>query len=805
MNTAVHGEREPLHVLIAEDSPTQSQRLQHILRDHGYQVTAAPNGRVALEAARQSTPALVISDVVMPEMDGYELCRNIKTDPALLDIPVILVTTMSDPQDVIKGLECRADNFILKPYDEQYLLQRLQFVLVNRQMRQADQPGMGLEIFFNGQRHFITADRLQILNLLLSTYDAAIVRNRELSATQKELRETNLKLQALTLDLENRVAQRTDELVRANRALQDEVAVRQEAERRLQAQLARMDLLSRITRAIGERQDLRSIFQVVIRSLEEDLPIDFGCVCLCDDPCTSVTIACVGGKSSALAMNLALTEQANIAVDQNGLALCSKGQMVYEPDLAQIAFPFPQRLAHGGLRSMVAAPLLAEGHVFGMLIAARRDVHSFSSGECEFLRQLSEHVALAANQAQLHGELQKAYDDLRQTQQAAMQQERLRALGQMASGIAHDINNAISPVALYTESLLEKEPNLSARARNYLETIQHAIEDVAATVARMREFYRQREPQSEMTSVSINRLIQQVLDLTRVRWNDMPQQRGSMVRLATQFAFDLPAISGIENEIRDALTNLILNAADSMPEDGTLTLRTRLVEKPAPQDGGTPQEYIYAEVEDTGVGMDEDTRRRCLEPFFTTKGERGTGLGLAMVYGMVKRHSGEVEIESAPGRGTLVRLIFPVPGKAAPASATAFVPTAVVAALRLLIVDDDPLLIKSLRDTLEGAGHAIVSADGGQAGIEAFQAALARGEPFSAVITDLGMPYIDGRRVAAAVKGSSPSTPVIPLTGWGQRLVTEGEIPPNVDRVLSKPPKLRELNEALVSLTGNRP
>jgi signal transduction histidine kinase/DNA-binding response OmpR family regulator len=804
MNPAAPDDRESLEILIAEDSPTQSQRLQHILRQHGYRVRAAPNGRLALEAARESKPALVISDVVMPEMDGYELCSNIKGDSILFDVPVILVTTMSDPQDVIKGLECRADNFILKPYDERYLLQRLQFVLVNREMRQSDQPGMGLEIFFNGQRHFITADRLQILNLLLSTYDAAIVRNRELHTTQNELREANVKLQGLTLDLENRVTERTDELVRANRALQDEVGVRQQAERRLQAQLARLDLLSRITRAIGERQDLHSIFQVVIRSLEEDLPIDFGCVCLCDEPCVSVTVACVGVKSSALALDLALTEKAHIPIDQNGLSLCAKGQLVYEPELAQIPFPFPQRLTNGGLGSMIAAPLLAEGRVFGMLIAARRETNSFSSGECEFLRQLSEHVALAANQTQLHSELQQAYDDLRQTQQAAMQQERLKALGQMASGIAHDINNAISPVALYTESLLEKEPNLSERARNYLETIQHAIDDVAATVARMREFYRPREPQSEMTPVSMNRLIQQVLDLTRVRWNDMPQQRGSMVRLVTEFTPDLPTISGVENEIRDALTNLILNAADSMPGDGTLTLSTRLAECPAKEEGGAPVPCLLAEVTDTGVGMDEDTRRRCLEPFFTTKGERGTGLGLAMVYGMVKRHGGNVEIESAPGQGTTVRLIFPVPAKAAPASTAAFVPALPTTGMRLLIVDDDPLLIKSLRDTLEGAEHIIVSADGGQAGIDAFEAALAKGEPFSAVITDLGMPYVDGRRVAAAVKGASPATPVIMLTGWGQRLVTEGEIPPHVDRVLSKPPKLRELNEALSQLVGNR-
>ena len=151
--------------------------------------------------------------------------------------------------------------------------------------------------------------------------------------------------------------------------------------------------------------------------------------------------------------------------------------------------------------------------------------------DCEFLRQLSEHVALASHQTQLYGALQQAYDDLRQTQHTVMQQERLRALGQMASGIAHDINNAISPVSLYTESLLEREPNLSERARGYLTTIQRAMDDVAATVARMREFYRQREPQLALARIDVNRIVSQVIDLTKARWSDLPQQRGVVVDL----------------------------------------------------------------------------------------------------------------------------------------------------------------------------------------------------------------------------------------------------------------------------------
>ena len=176
-------------------------------------------------------------------------------------------------------------------------------------------------------------------------------------------------------------------------------------------------------------------------------------------------------------------------------------------------FPFPQQLASGGLRALVAAPLLVESKVFGVLIAARRAPHSFSSGECEFLRQLSEHVALAANQAEIHGALQHAYDDLRLTQEAILQQERLRALGGMASGIAHDINNALSPMVLYTDALLEREPQLSAQGRGYLKVIQRAIDGVAQTVARMREFSRQREPQLALAPIRMNRLVEQVIEL----------------------------------------------------------------------------------------------------------------------------------------------------------------------------------------------------------------------------------------------------------------------------------------------------
>jgi signal transduction histidine kinase len=593
-------------ILIAEDSATQAQQLQHTLEQHGYRVTSAANGRLALEAAQRNKPALIISDVIMPEMNGYELCRRVKTDARMADVPVILVTTLSDPHDVIRGLECGADNFILKPYEADQLLRRVQFVLVNSQMRRNEQPDMGLEIVFSGQRHFITADRLQILNLLLSTYEAAIDRNKELSSTRDMLRQTNAELQQLTHELEDRVRVRTRELEHSNEAL------------------------------------------------------------------------------------------------------------------------------------------------------------------C-------------------------------QAQQALIQQERLSALGQMASGIAHDINNAISPISLYTESLLERESNLSAGARDQLVTIQRAIDDVAQTVARMREFYRARGP--ELMDVDLNALVQQVIDLTRARWSDQPQRRGIMIELRTDLAPDLPDIHGADNEIRDALTNLIFNAVDAVPEGGVIQVSTSVLTSST--GSGTPEQHVRLEVRDTGIGMDEETRHRCLEPFFTTKGNRGTGLGLAMVYGMAQRHGAAVEVDSKPGDGTTMRLLFPASPAASSSSARVPVLQMPSSSLRLLIVDDDPVLNESLRYTLAEDGHCVTVAHGGQAGIDAFHSAQQTPEPFDVVITDLGMPYVDGRQVVDSVRATAPRTPIILLTGWGQRLA-DNEQPPRADRLLSKPPRLRELRAALSELTAAR-
>ncbi|MFW2357966.1 response regulator [Hydrogenophaga sp.] len=170
-----------------------------------------------------------------------------------------------------------------------------------------------------------------------------------------------------------------------------------------------------------------------------------------------------------------------------------------------------------------------------------------------------------------------------------------------------------------------------------------------------------------------------------------------------------------------------------------------------------------------------------------------------MVYGCMQRHGAEIHVESAPGVGTTIRLVFPAHREPAPADGAAPAPSSPVRALKILLVDDDPLLLRSLSETLAADGHSVVSAAGGSEGIAVFRAALSA-QVFDVVITDLGMPEVDGRSVAAAVKAASPTTPVVMLTGWGRRMQEEGECPPHVDHLLSKPPRLEALRAVFRSV-----
>ncbi|MBA5607941.1 response regulator [Duganella sp. FT3S] len=220
MDSSYEIQPDETEILIVEDSPTQAERLRRLIQSMRYRARVAGNGRLALEAIRAAKPQLVLSDIVMPEMDGYTLCRAIKTDPVLRDIPVILVTSLTDPKDIIRGIECGADNFIRKPYSEEYLLNRIGHMLMNQKLRRSQNMEIGIALYLGDQKHFINAERQQILDLLISTYEQAVQVNSELQARERQVIELNMRLAHHAGELEtiNReIALKNLELAEASR------------------------------------------------------------------------------------------------------------------------------------------------------------------------------------------------------------------------------------------------------------------------------------------------------------------------------------------------------------------------------------------------------------------------------------------------------------------------------------------------------------------------------------------------------------------------------------------------------------
>jgi signal transduction histidine kinase len=373
-------------------------------------------------------------------------------------------------------------------------------------------------------------------------------------------------------------------------------------------------------------------------------------------------------------------------------------------------------------------------------------------------------------------QLSRSRDELQANQRQIIQTERLRAVGQMASGIAHDFNNHLTGVLAFLEMSLDRD-DLAPELRGWLELSRESSVAAASVVTLLRSFYR-RDTSEGLQAVDINELAAGTISLTRPRWREMPRQHGITLDVKEDFQ-DVGCVLGNAAELRDALTNLLFNAVDAMPGGGEITIRTRRI-----------NDFISLEIQDAGTGMTDEVRERCLEPYFTTKGVQGTGLGLSMVHGIVERNRGRLEIDTALGRGTTIRLILP---RAATSVAAAPVPSLTPSDRRRVIcVDDDTRILKALEGMLRQLGHEVTTTDSGTDVIRRIEA-----ERFDVLITDLGMPGVDGREVARSAKRLSPSTRVLLLTGWADRLQVEGEIPAGVDKLLGKPITKEQLRQAL--------
>jgi signal transduction histidine kinase len=386
---------------------------------------------------------------------------------------------------------------------------------------------------------------------------------------------------------------------------------------------------------------------------------------------------------------------------------------------------------------------------------------------------LEQQVRVRTNQ------LEQTLSQLRNTQSAVIKQERLRALGMMAGGIAHDFNNALTMMLGYGELLLpylrESGPD---RERNYLAHMISAAEDARHIVARLREFYRPAGTEDVRSPVDLNAVVEQAVSLTTPRWKGASQAAGVQITVLTQLK-PIPHIAANAAELREVLTNFVFNSVDAMPEGGTITIATRV-----------EGEQVCIAVSDSGMGMTPDERARCLEPFFTTKGERGTGLGLAVVYGIVQRHGGTIDVQSEKGKGTTFLVSFPT--STAVDTPVQEQSEPVSEALRILVADDQEIICELIAEYLRSDGHEATLAFDGTEALAKFRAGT-----FDLLLTDQSMPGLNGTQLATAAKTHRPEIPVILLTGFGDEMQASGQLPEGIDLVVSKPISHADLRRAV--------
>ncbi len=389
-------------------------------------------------------------------------------------------------------------------------------------------------------------------------------------------------------------------------------------------------------------------------------------------------------------------------------------------------------------------------------------------------------------------ELREALEDLKEAQDLALKQERLNAISQMAGGISHDFNNVLMPI-LGMSDLLFSNPEIMDDREDTLEmlgVIRSAATDAREIVQRLRLIYKPTTP--EHYPLDLTALVEGAVALTAPKWVQEARSEGRTIDVVTECG-NTQSIVGSESEIREVLTNLIFNAVDAMPNGGTVTIRAR-----HEQDA-----FVVLDIADTGVGMDAEELERCMEPYFTTKGEQGTGLGLPMVNSIMERHGGRMTIESTPGVGTTIHLSFPYATSTSADNADEKTVPAPLPPMRILIIDDEASSLRLVSQMLKADSHEAVCARGVEEGLRAFAK-----QDFDLVITDRAMPNGGGDKVAKKIGEFRPDIPVIMLTGFGDLMQATGkQMPDGVTRVITKPitsPELRDVMHEVMERVNER-
>jgi PAS domain S-box-containing protein len=670
-------------ILVVEDSEMQAHQIVGVLESEHLDVEMALDAERGLLLFLTMDFDLVITDVILPGMSGYELCEQIKNHPTKADVPVILLTSLSDPMNIIKGLECGANNFITKPYDASNLLGRVHAILERKASQTSGKREVGVQVVFQGKTLTINSDKEQILDLLMASCEGIARTNQELQASQTELASAKQKVDEYARKLEGRVRATEDKRNRAEQALVES----ERRHRRLVEFSPDAMFIDRANKIVFANQPCLKLFgaaaseQVLGKSVLDFIHPDYH------------AIARERVQHMESGRPVPLSEQKIIRLDGTSVDV-----------------------------EISASPFLEDGLLAIQVVC--RDI-----------------------------------SDRKKLEEQFHQAQKMEAVGKLAGGIAHDFNNLLTVISGCSDFLVTHLPD-DDPMKGLIREIQKAGERAGHLTRQLLAF--SRKAVVEPRVLDLNAMVTDIEKMLR-------RMIGEDVALTTALAPEPGHVKADAGQIEQVIVNLAVNARDAMPQGGKLSIETRNVElgddyamlHPEVK----PGRYVMLTVSDTGFGMSEETKARIFEPFFTTKGlGKGTGLGLATVYGIVTQCGGHFDVYSDLGRGTSFKIYLPSVDDAPSTGKSAHgIKVAPHGTETVLLVEDEDAVRKITKLTLQSLGYTVLEASNGE---EAFRVCERHSKPIQLLITDVVMPQMGGRQVAERLSVGRPGIKVLFLSGY---------------------------------------
>ncbi len=761
-------------ILVVEDSRTQAERVRLLLEDNGYQVEVARDGQEGLEHIRSHPPDLIISDLMMPRMDGYAFCRAVKSAERTKRIPFVLLTDRKDPVDIIKGLERGADNFITKPFEDAYLLERIRRIFEQLEYRKQGHMEVEVALHVGTRQIKISADKQQIVELLFSTFE-------ELCQLNEQLTESKRTVEHYAQDLETRVEQRTQEL----RGLFDNVPIglyrTNPSGTILDANPAMVQMLG-----YGDLSELVGTVNVNGLYMSDDDRRAFLAMLMRDEVARDFDVQSRRADGSVIWVRLnvrALRDEKGAPSGYEGAVQDITARRRAEETLRQreadfrllfASNPHPMwvydretlefievndaAINHYGytrdeflrmrlteIRDAADVPALLESvrnRVEGLPVAGEWR-HRVKDGRLIDVEVSVHGLELGGRRAALTvvqdiTERKRAAAELEWQRAALVQAEKIAAMGSLLAGVAHELNNPLSVVIGHAVLLQEAVGDGPLAVRT--QKLRQAAERCGRIVKSFLALARQQPP--EYRDVQINQIVRDAVELLAY------QLRVDDVQVELQLVESLPLIWADVHQLVQVLVNLATNAHHAMRETSgprRLTIRTGW---------DSARAQVHVAVEDSGPGIPPEIQGRIFEPFFTTKPPGvGTGLGLPLCAGIVKGHGGRIEVRSDPGHGAVFTVELPVgtrPPTAPVASGAAAHPRG--HPRTILVVDDEEDVAEVLAEMLSAEGHDVHVAANGAVALD-----RVRERTFDLIFSDLRMPELDGPGLYREVATRDPA------------------------------------------------